>query len=80
MPNLTIKGLPEGLYLRLKQRAELRRRSLNSEVIVCLEQATSVPTLDPEAWLASVDRLRRRLGLTPVTERTLVRDKARGRP
>jgi len=80
MPNLTIKGLPENLYLRLKRRAAKHRRSLNREVIVCLEQATNVPTLDPEAWLAGADRLRKQLGLSPVSERSLRRSKASGRP
>ncbi|MCK4414436.1 MAG: Arc family DNA-binding protein [Candidatus Eisenbacteria sp.] len=80
MPSLTIKGLPEKLYQRLKRRAAKHRRSLNSEVIVCLEQATSVPTLDPEAWLAGADRLRRKLALSPVSEQSLRRAKASGRP
>jgi antitoxin FitA len=79
MPNLTIKGVPEGLYGRLKRRAAEHRRSLNSEVIVCLEHATSEPAVDPEAWLADADRLRRRLKLTPVTEGALRRAKANGR-
>ena len=79
MPNLTIKGLPQRLYERLKQRAASHRRSLNSEVIVCLEQATNVPTLDPEAWLAETDRLRRRLALSPLTEKSLRRAKRTGR-
>jgi plasmid stability protein len=80
MPNLTIKGLPEELYRRLKRRAARHRRSLNSEVIVCLEQATGVPALDPETWLAGADRLRLKLGLPPVSERSLRRAKAKGRP
>ena len=79
MPNLTIKGLPAALYQRLKRRAAKHRRSLNSEVIVCLEQATNVPTLDPEAWLAGAARLRKRLDLSPVSEGTLRRAKAIGR-
>jgi hypothetical protein len=29
MPVLTIKGIPDGLYERLKRRAALHRRSLN---------------------------------------------------
>jgi len=80
MANLTIKGLPEKLYQRLKLRASKHRRSLNSEVIVCLEQAIGVPTLDPETWLAEADRLRGKLALRPVTEQTLRQAKASGRP
>jgi plasmid stability protein len=39
MPSLTIKGIPDRLVRRLKKRAIANRRSLNSEVIRCLEQA-----------------------------------------
>jgi plasmid stability protein len=34
---LTLKGIPDDVYQRLKAAAEAHRRSLNSEAIVCLE-------------------------------------------
>ena len=34
---LTLKNIPDAVYERLKAAAELHRRSLNSEAIVCLE-------------------------------------------
>jgi plasmid stability protein len=34
---LTLKGIPDDLYLRLKQTAEVHRRSLNNEAISVLE-------------------------------------------
>lgn len=80
MPTLTIKGIPEALYDRLKRRAALHRRSLNSEVIVCLEQATNLPAIDPATWLVEAERLRNRLALSPLTEVRLRRAKAAGRP
>ena len=80
MPNLTIKGIPEELYRQLKHRAARHRRSLNSEVIWCLEHAASLTTVDPEAWLVKADQLRTRLGLTPVTESSLKEAKTAGRP
>ena len=36
---LTLKGIPDDLYLRLKQTAEAHRRSLNNEAISVLETA-----------------------------------------
>lgn len=75
MPTLAIKGLPDDLYRRLKERAESHRRSLNREVIVCLEQATTFPVVDPRTWLADVARLRSRLALPPLTEARLRREK-----
>jgi len=44
--NVTIKGLPEEVYARVRQRAERSRRSLNAELIVALEEAVGVR--DPE--------------------------------
>ena len=43
MPALTIKNIPDALYRELKTIAQLHRRSINSEVIVCLEK-TLMPT------------------------------------
>ena len=80
MPTLTIKGIPEAVYRSLKRRAAMHRRSLNSEVIVCLEQAASMPSVDPNLWLREADRLRERLHLTPLTEPRLRRAKDTGRP
>ena len=34
---LTLKNIPDDVYERLKASAEMHRRSLNSEAIVCLE-------------------------------------------
>ncbi len=80
MPTLTIKGIPESLYSLLKRRAALHRRSLNGEIIVCLEQAVNIPAVDPDTWIAEADQLRNRLALFPLTEPRLRRAKAAGRP
>jgi len=34
---LTLKNIPDEVYERLKASAEMHRRSMNSEAIVCLE-------------------------------------------
>ena len=47
MPTLTLKNIPEDLHARLKASAERNRRSLNSEILVRLEQNISRPVLDP---------------------------------
>ncbi len=36
--SLTLKNIPDVLYERLKASAEIHRRSLNFEAIVCLEE------------------------------------------
>jgi len=80
MPNLTIKGIPDQLYKQLKHRATRNRRSLNSEVIYCLEHTMSLTTVDPEAWLVGADKLGTKLGLSLVTEESMGEAKTDGRP
>ena len=38
MPAITVKNIPDALYERLKASASAHRRSINSELIHCLEQ------------------------------------------
>lgn len=39
MASLTVKNIPDPLYAQLKQAAHAHHRSINSELIVCLEKA-----------------------------------------
>lgn len=79
MPTLTIKGLPDPLYRRLKQQAEAHRRSLNGEIIVCLERAVGAGRPDPRRWLAQARAFRERLQLRPLTDRQLRAARQAGR-
>jgi len=79
MPTLTIKGLPDPLYRRLKQQAAAHRRSLNGEIIVCLERAVGATRPEPGAWLAQARALRERLRVRPLTDRELRSARQAGR-
>ena len=59
-----MKGVPADLYERIKQRAAEHRRSLNSEIIVCLERSVKGRRIDPDTFLSRVDRLDERDILT----------------
>lgn len=39
MANITVKNIPKPIYDKLKKQAESRHRSMNSEIIACLEKA-----------------------------------------
>jgi hypothetical protein len=80
MTTLTIKGIPERVYRGLKKRAEAQHRSLNREIILCLERSCDLEPFDPEDWLARADRLRAKIGHPGFTEARLRADKRRGRP
>jgi plasmid stability protein len=79
MASLTIKNVPERLVRRLKRQASAHRRSLNLEVIACLEQATQSVPVDPETLLARIRAIRVEPRI-PVTDRLLAELKAEGRP
>ena len=80
MPTLTIKGMPDTLYRRLKERAAAHRRSLNSEILVALERSLAVPAPDATSALARVDALRAKLRTPRLTDARLRAAKHSGRP
>ncbi len=80
MPSVTLKGIPDALYIQLKEQAAARRRSLNSEILVCLERAVAAQPVDASQFLARADALRMRLKLPPLTDGKLRAAKNTGRP
>jgi antitoxin FitA len=59
--SLTLKNIPDVVYERLKAAAELHRRSLNSEAIVCLESVLLPSRVAPGERLARARELRANL-------------------
>ena len=58
MASLTIKNIPDDLYEHLKQAANAHHRSVNSELIYCLEK-TLLPTKLSSADLKDAAKLLR---------------------
>jgi plasmid stability protein len=79
MPVLTIKGMPDALYKRLKARAAANGRSLNSEIIFCLQDITGRVPPDSAALLKMVDATRNSVKLPFLTEKFLEAAINRGR-
>lgn len=67
MPALTIKNIPDSLYEQLKSAADLHRRSINSEVLVCLEQALFAKKTNPSDRLKRIEHLRASIKPNAVT-------------
>ncbi|HQR16447.1 MAG TPA: hypothetical protein PKW52_06300 [Nitrospira sp.] len=80
MATLTIKNIPEPLVKRLKQQAAAHRRSLNFEVISCLEQMTHSVPIDADALLAKARAVRRIPKGIRLNDRLLQDLKTAGRP
>jgi antitoxin FitA len=80
MATLTIKNIPDELCQRLKERAAEHHRSVNGEVIFCLEKVLVGNRVDPDEFLERVRTLRRRMSRIFVTDKDLRAAKNAGRP
>ena len=77
---LTLKNIPDSVYERLKLSAEIHRRSLNSEAIVCLESVLLPTRIMPDERLARARELRAALSQGKVHARDIDAAKREGRP
>jgi plasmid stability protein len=80
MPSITVKNVPADLYERLKQSAQANRRSINAEIIVCIERAVSPQRVDPETVIARARELREKTATYRITDQDLNAAKEEGRP
>ena len=76
---ITLKNIPEPLYNRLKSAAEAHRRSLNSEVLFCLESLFEVETVSAQQRIERARALRSSLASTEFTAEDIARFKEEGR-
>lgn len=80
MTSLTIKNIPAELYQRLKELAESNHRSLNREMIACIEHAVACQKLDTDATLLRARRLREKTAAYLIGDEELAQAIAGGRP
>ncbi|MDE3034612.1 MAG: DNA-binding protein [Nitrospirota bacterium] len=80
MATLTIKNISDRVVKRLKARAVQHHRSLNYEVIACLEAVAQATPIDADSFLARVRSLRRTPANFRLTDKTLAQLKTAGRP
>jgi len=80
MPALTIKNIPDDLYEQLKLKAELHRRSINSEVLVYLEQVLRPNKILPTERLNRIEQLRATITSNQVTHQDIDQAINSGRP
>jgi len=61
MVNLTLKNLNENLHKKLIKQAKKHNRSLNKEILTCLENAVQNKPISTEKLLAQVKEIRNKL-------------------
>ncbi len=80
MTTITVKNIPDDLYERLKQAAKTNHRSINSEIIACIERSVRPRPLDVETFLAEARQLREQTAGYVLTAEELDAAKNEGRP
>ena len=78
MPAITVKNIPDELYEKLKEAASTHHRSVNSELIHCLEQTLLPKRIDTSELLRKARSLRDGINTIDPTEIENAID--RGRP
>ena len=79
MATLIIKNVPEELYTRLKQSAERNRRSLDAEVLSCVERVINGQRIRPEEHIERARLLRQKTENHPITDEEFNAAKRAGR-
>lgn len=79
MATITVKNIPDDLYERLKAIAEINRRSINSEIVACIEKAVTSHRVNPEKVLEVARQLRELTAAHPISDDEFTRAKVEGR-
>lgn len=58
--NITIRDIPDEVYEKIKKQAELHHRSINSEIIVCLEKNVQSSRRNPDQIIARAKKLKQK--------------------
>lgn len=80
MANLTLKNIPDDLYELLKEAANRHHRSINSELIACLEKMLLPNRLAPDQILANARAVRARVKTKKISAKDIADAKTMGRP
>lgn len=80
MATITLKNIPDDLYGRLKLQAQAHRRSINSELIHCLEEILRPRKVSVEEQLERIRRLRPRIDTQAVNAEEILEAIDDGRP
>lgn len=79
MPSFTLKNIPEALFERVRSSAELHHRSINGEILSCLERSLG-STMQPDEILRRARELRLAFKGGPLTLTEVRAARENGRP
>ncbi len=79
MPAITLKNIPDSLYAQLKTAASAHHRSLNSEILYCVERALGTHKINTAEHIEMAKKLRVKTAKYNLTEQQLNDFKNEGR-
>ena len=80
MTTITLKNIPDDLYQRLKLQARAHRRSLNSELIHCLETVLRPKRITAQERLERIRAMRPRIDPRAIGAQDILAAIDDGRP
>jgi plasmid stability protein len=80
MSQITVKNIPDDLYELLRASARRNRRSINQEIIHCLDRMLTIRPVNVEERLARMRVLREQAGLYVTSNDELTASKRAGLP
>ena len=80
MPTITVRDIPDEVYEKIKENAEVNKRSINSEILYGLEQNYSQHKRNKEITLARLKKLREQTkGRVYLSDADILKAKKEGR-
>ena len=80
MPTLTLKNIPDDLYAQLKETAQVHHRSLNSEILYCIERTICPFKENVAEHLEMAKKLRDKTAKYPISDEEIKDCINEGRP
>lgn len=68
MPAITVKSIPDALFQRLKESAQANHRSVNAEIIACLEKKLMPTKLETKQKLERARSLRAKVQVDAMVD------------
>ncbi len=79
MATVTVKNIPDEIYERLKSVAAINRRSINSEIIMCIENTVASRRINLDEMLENARQLRHLTAGHLISDEEFNQAKAEGR-
>ena len=77
---ITLKNIPDDIYASLKQAADAHHRSINSEVIACLERVLLPTRISTDERIERARQIRASLGTKKFKTADILKAIDQGRP